>query len=197
MSAAAPAVRPVDPLRLMISLGAAIITLTLIFAAVGYFFREPLLAFAAGFVARLGGLGVAIGFYVPDAFTIPLPNDAFSALGLAGGLDFAVVAAWSTAGSVAGGSTGFLIGRRLSQTRWYKRVMAERGVEVQRLLDRYGGVGLAIAALTPLPYSLASWAAGTSVLSYPRFLAISLPFRALRVTAVLWLISLGLWAIQP
>lgn len=196
MSADAPAARPVDPLRLLISLGAAIVTLTLVFAAVGYFFREPLLAFAAGFVARLGGPGVAIGFYVPDAFTIPLPNDAFSALGLAGGLGFAEVAAWSTLGSVLGGSTGFLIGRRLSQTRWYRRVMAERGVEVQRLIDRYGGVGVAIAALTPLPYSLASWAAGTSTLGYARFVAISLPFRAIRVSAVLWLLSVGLWAIQ-
>ena len=69
-------------------------------------------------------------------------------------------------------------------------------VEVQRLIDRYGGVGVAIAALTPLPYSLASWAAGTSTLGYARFVAISLPFRAIRVSAVLWLLSIGLWAIQ-
>lgn len=195
MSAVAPA-RPLQPLRLLISLGVGIVTLTLIFAAVGYFFREPLLRFAGGFVEQLGGLGVAIGFFIPDAFTVPLPNDAFSALGLAGGLDFVTVAIWSTIGSVAGGSTGFFIGRRLSQTAWYQRVMRERGAEVQELINRYGGLGLGLAALTPLPYSLASWAAGTSHLTYLQFLAISIPLRAIRVTSVLWLFSLGLWAIS-
>ena len=64
------------------------------------------------------------------------------------------------------------------------------------LINRYGGVGLAIAALTPLPYSLASWAAGTSELRYWQFLLISAPFRAIRVTSVLWLFSLGLWALE-
>jgi len=177
---------------LLISLGLGIIVLTLIFATVGYFFREPVLAFASSFVQKLGGLGVAIGFFIPDAFTVPLPNDAFSVLGLAGGLGFVEVAIWSTAGSVAGGSTGFLIGRRLSKTAWYQRVMAKRGLQVQDLINRYGGIGLALAALTPLPYSLASWAAGTSPLRYWHFLLISVPFRAIRVTSVLWLFSLGL-----
>jgi membrane protein DedA with SNARE-associated domain len=192
-----PAPRPVDPLRLLLSLGAAIISITLIFAAVGYLFREPLLAFARWFVGELGGVGVALGFFIPDAFTVPLPNDAFSALGLAGGLPFVEVVAWSTGGSLAGGSVGFLIGRRLSLTGWYKRVMADRGAQVKVLIERHGSVGIALAALTPLPYSLASWAAGTSSLSYLRFLLISAPFRALRVGSVLWLISVGLWAIQP
>ena len=187
---------PIRPLRLLISLGLGIIALTLLFATVGYFFREPLLGFATLFVGTLGGLGVAIGFYVPDAFTVPLPNDAFSALGLAGGLDFVSVAVWSTAGSLAGGSTGFLIGRKLSKTAWYRRVMASKGAQVQELIDRYGGIGLGIAALTPLPYSLASWAAGTSRLRYWQFLAISAPLRAIRVTSVLWLFSLGMWAIS-
>lgn len=192
MPAAPP---PLRPLRLLMSLGAGIIALTLVFATIGYFFRDPLLRFASLFVGKLGGVGVAIGFYIPDAFTIPLPNDAFSVLGLAGGLGFIEVAIWSTVGSLLGGSTGFAIGRRLSKTAWYQRVMNGRGAEVQGLINRYGGVGLALAALTPLPYSLASWAAGTSGLRYWQFLLISAPFRAIRVTSVLWLFSLGLWAL--
>ncbi|HFE45021.1 MAG TPA: hypothetical protein ENJ18_05930 [Nannocystis exedens] len=195
MSAEAPP-KPLRPLRLLLTIGAGIIALTLVFAVIGYFFREPLLAFASHFVANLGGVGVAIGFFIPDAFTVPLPNDAFSVLGLAGGLGFVEVALWSTLGSVIGGSTGFAIGRGLSHTAWYQRIMKKRGAEVQELLDRYGGIGLGLAALTPLPYSLASWAAGTSKLRYWQFLAISIPLRAIRVTSVLWLFSLGLWALE-
>ncbi|MEZ4450739.1 MAG: VTT domain-containing protein [Nannocystaceae bacterium] len=189
---APPALQPV---KVLVSLGLAVAGLMLLVAVLGYFFREPLLKFADLFVKTFGGPGVAIGFLLPDAFTVPIPNDAFSALGLAGGLSFVEVCAWATLGSVLGGSIGFLIGRRLAQAEWYRRVMRRRGAEVQHLIDRYGGVGLAIAAITPLPYSLASWAAGTSPLPYGRFLAISLPLRALRVVGALWLLRAGLWAL--
>lgn len=187
--------RRLRPIRVLVSMGLAVAGLMLAVATLGYFFREPLLEFAGLFVRALGGPGVALGFFLPDAFTVPIPNDAFSALGLAGGLGFATVSAWATLGSVLGGSAGFCIGRRLARAAWYRRVMSRRGAEVQRLIDRYGGYGLALAAITPLPYSLASWAAGTSRLSYGHFLAISLPLRALRVVGVLWLLELGLWAL--
>jgi membrane protein YqaA with SNARE-associated domain len=185
---------PIEPLKVVLSLGVAVVAMTLTVAAIGYFFRGPLLALAALFVGAFGGPGVALGFFLPDAFTVPIPNDAFSALGLAGGLGFVTVSAWATLGSLVGGSTGFLIGRRLARAAWYRRVMSRRGAQVQGLIDRYGGYGLALAALTPLPYSLACWAAGTSPLSYGRFIAISAPLRALRVIGVLWLVQVGLWA---
>ncbi len=169
------------------------ILFTAVFAVLGYFFREPLMSAAEYFVASLGGLGVAIGFFLPDAFTVPLPNDAFSALGLAGGIGFWEVVAWSSAGSVAGGLTGFTIGRRLARTKWFrKKLTTGQGAAMHALIERYGAVGLGVAACTPLPYSLATWAAGTSKLTYLQCLLISVPLRTMRVTAMLWLVEFGL-----
>jgi len=185
--------KPIDPRRIALLMVGGMIVFTAIFAGLGYFFREPLISAAEYFVASLGGFGVAIGFFLPDAFTIPLPNDAFSALGLAGGIDFWEVVAWSSGGSVLGGLTGFTIGRRLARTRWLrKKLTSGQGAAMHALIERYGAAGLAVAACTPLPYSLATWAAGTSRLTYTQCLLISLPLRTGRVAAMLWLVQVGL-----
>ncbi|MEZ4427903.1 MAG: VTT domain-containing protein [Nannocystaceae bacterium] len=184
-----------SPTRILMTMILGMIAFTGAFAIIGYFLREPLMIAATLFVEYLQGPGVAIGFFLPDAFTVPLPNDAFSALGIAGGMDFWVVVLWSAIGSVSGGATGFTIGRSLSRTRWFqKKFRTGKGAAIQEVIERYGGLGLAIAACTPLPYSLATWAAGTTKMSFGQFLAISIPLRTARIAAMLWLVQVGLAA---
>ena len=94
-----------------------------------------------------------------------------------------------------GGATGCTIGRRLSSTRWFQRkIESGNGAAVHEMIQRYGGVGLGIAASTPVPYSIATWAAGTTNMSYLRFFLISIPLRSFRVGGMLWLVELGLRA---
>lgn len=161
---------------------------------VAYLLREPFVAISRGFVEQLHGFGVALGFYVPDAFTVPLPNDAFTTLGLVGGLGFWEVVAWGTLGSILGGITGYGVGRWLKRTRWFKRFMAKRGAEVHGLVRRYGVVALGAAALTPIPYSIACWAAGALDMRFGVFVAVSL-LRFFRVAGYLYLIHMGVISI--
>lgn len=180
-------------LDLRFLLKAMVVIVVIVMIVIGgilYVFREPLQEFAKVFVKELQGVGVAAGFFIPDAFTIPLPNDAFTVLGLMGGLGFWEVVMWGSIGSIAGGSVGWLIGRRLSQTSWFKRIMAKRGAEISGLVEKYGTVALLVAALTPLPYSLACWATGAGGMSYQRFILIS-SVRVVRVALYLWLIKEG------
>ena len=184
-----------SPRRIILTLILGMMAFTAFVAAIGYWLSEPLRAVAELFVEHLGATGVMLGFYFPDGFTIPLPPDAFSALGLAGGLGFWSVVFWSSFGSVMGGVTGFTIGRRLSKTRWFRRKIRKgNGAAVHDLIERYGAAGLAIAACTPLPYSLGTWAAGTTRMSYTQFFSISIPLRSVRVAFMLWLVELGLRA---
>lgn len=172
-----------------------IVGLVAIAAGLGAFFRDPLQELSEAFVGLLGGPGIAIGYLIPDAFTVPIPNDAFGWFGLEGGMPFWEVVAWGTTGSVAGGSVGYLIGRRLRSTKWVAQFMAGRGRALERLIIRYGMWVVAVAALTPLPYSLSAWAAGAVHMRFSTFFAVSLT-RVLRVSGALYLIRLGLLTVS-
>lgn len=180
------------PGRLIASTLIVLAVLVAMVAAAGYYYREPLLRVSQMFVDSLGGVGIALGFFLPDAFTIPLPNDVVTVLGLAGGMSFAAVCCWATAGSIVGGATGYWVGRLLRRTRVVRRVLDRGDSYAQRVLTKYGATALAVAAITPLPYSIFCWASGAGRIPFKTFLAISVPLRIVRVSGYLYLIQLGL-----
>ncbi|MFW5920298.1 MAG: YqaA family protein [Polyangiales bacterium] len=152
--------------------------------------HQELVAVSRWFVTTLGGPGLAVGFFIPDALTIPLPQDAFTAFAYVGGMGFWGVVAWASAGSLAGGSTGWLLGRRIGRTGWWRRLHRRYRIDPEALAKRYGAGALAIGALTPLPYSIMCWTCGALGMGYGRFIAVSL-LRIVRVAVYLWLIALG------
>jgi membrane protein YqaA with SNARE-associated domain len=177
--------------RLLLSTATVLVGLTAAAALVGYFLREPFVALSEAFVETLGGPGVALGCFLPDAFTVPVPSDLFTTFGVAGGMSFSAVVLWATLGSLAGGTTGFFVGTRLKRMRSVARFLSARPDQVERLVRRYGPWALAVAALTPIPYSLACWAAGATNMELRTFLLVS-QLRFVRYAAFLYLIQLGL-----
>lgn len=183
-----------DARRLVASSMLAIAALLVVIAILGAWFREPLLSSGRWFVDSFGGLGIAVGFLVPDAFTVPIPNDAFLALGRAGNMPTVPLVGWALLGSMAGGSIGWSIGRALRRTRGLDRFLSGRGAALDRALRRHGLWVVAVAAITPLPYSISAWAAGSTAMPYLAFLAVSL-LRVIRIVGALWLIDLGLMSV--
>lgn len=163
-------------------------------ALLTYFFRDPLNALSVLFVKTLGGFGVALGWYLVDAFTFPLPNDAFSFFGFKGGMGFWVVVSWAFLGSIAGGMTAYGIGLLLRQNKRFLLFLEGRGAEAYGLIKRYGLLALLIAALTPVPYSISSYACGVVRSHFGWFLLISVA-RFPRIALYLWLIQRGTIAI--
>lgn len=161
----------------------------------GAVFRAELTAFGQHFVDVLGRSGVFLGFFIPDGFAIPLPQDVFTAFGLVGGLGFWEVVLIASAGSLLGGCCGFQIGRRLSWTRWFRRITAGKGREIHRMVERYGATAVFVAALTPLPYWLGCWSAGALGMPFRPFILVSL-IRIPRIAFYLWLIDLGFIGIE-
>lgn len=183
---------PLDLRRVLLTAVLAMMGFTVVAALLGWLFREPLLGIGEWFVARFGGLGIAVGFFFPDAFTLPVPNDAFTAFGLWGGMDFWRVVAWGSLGSLVGGSTGWAIGRHLlARSAKLQAFIRRRGGEEMRAhLVRGGRWFLAIAAVSPVPYSVTCWAAGATRMPFWEFFMISL-LRIPRVAGFLWLIQQG------
>ncbi len=160
----------------------------------GKFFHEDMVRHASWFVEQFGGVGVALGFFVPDLIPVPGAHEAFSAFGLIGGMGFWEVVAWASGGSLLGGSIGFWLGRGLRHTERFQRFLHEgRGRYVYGLMQRHGGVALGLAAVSPIPYSIGCWSCGALDYPFGRFLLISL-LRIPRVAFYLWLIEVGFMA---
>jgi membrane protein YqaA with SNARE-associated domain len=171
----------------------ALVTIVGLVAVVGglaWLWRDELVSLGKAFVEQLGLAGLFLGFFLPDAFPLPLPHDVFSGLCLIGGVSFPVIVAVASTASLCGGTVGFHVGRRLSHTLWFQRIMTRHGSDAHALVRRYGGPAVAIGALTPLPYFIVCWAAGALEMSYRRFIVWSL-LRIPRVAIYLWLVQLG------
>lgn len=163
-------------------------------AGLGYWYRAPLLAAGRWFVDTLGGPGIAVGFFLPDAFALPIPNDAVLGLGRAGHMPTGPLLAWAWAGGMTGGLVAFRLGGLAGRTRAVQGFMAGRGAGLSRAMRRHGVAVVVIAALTPLPDSLAAWAAGSTGLALRPFLLAS-ALRIVRIGAALLLIDWGLMSV--
>lgn len=177
--------------KVLLRLAFGLATVMAVLAIVGTFVKEPVVALSRHYVDALGGVGVALGFFVPDTFPLPIWHDAFLAFGLLGGLPFFEVALWATGGSLAGGSIAYLLGRRLSGSKWYaRRLLTRRWREAHDLIRRWGAWFLAFCAVSPLPYSIGCWSAGVVKMPARMFFLVSL-LRFPRVLLYLTLVKLG------
>jgi len=170
-----------------------LVTIVLLVAALavaGSRYQEQIVDFGDAFVGQFGAFGVAFGFFLPDAFTLPVPHDLVLALGVAGGLpDLSIIIAASI-GSLVGGTTAFFIAKAVTHLPKVRQVLEQRAAPAKALMARYGITAVALGALTPLPYSLICYACGLLEMPFPKFFLIS-QLRILRVVIYLGLIHMG------
>ena len=158
-------------------------------------YRSELMSLSRYFVLHYGGPGVALGFLLPDMIPIPFTQDVFTGLAVIGGMSFVEALVWATAGSLAGGSLGFWIGRRLGQTARFQQFVRGSGAQAYQLVQTHGSWAVAIGAVTPIPYSVICWSCGALDYPYRKLLLISV-LRVPRIAFYLWLIIAGLsWVI--
>ena len=178
----------INPKRLLLQTVLALVVLAALLTIISLYFKEPVEAWSKSFIAVTGLWGVAFGFMLPDALTLPIPPDTFLLAGYMGGLDFLSVALSASIGSIVGGTLGFLMIRHFSETAWVQKKLSAKLEWGKRFMSRYGTTALAIAALTPLPYSVICWACGATGMRIRTFLSVSL-LRIPRVFAYLWFIE--------
>lgn len=176
--------------KLIIQSVVGLIGLLAILFVVGLLWYQPLVAAGKLMVATLGGPGLLVVFFLLDGLWLPIPHETFSGLALVGGMDFWAVGAWASAGSLVGGPFGFAIARRIGHMAWFQRFMRGRGRQAFAIVERYGTTGLAIGAITPLPYVWTTWAAGALGMPWRTFLPVSL-LRIPRILFYLWLMEQG------
>ncbi len=182
---------PIHARQLLIHFFTGVIAIMALTAVLGRVLKAELVALGQGFVAKLGGPGLATCLAVPDALPFPPVHEVCTGFALLGGMPFWTVVAWGSGGSIGGGALGFLIGRALVKTERFQRFVAGRGRDAWESVRRYGAAALALGALSPLPFSVCCWASGALRLNPVIFFAVAL-LRIPRVAFYLWLIQIGL-----
>ncbi|CAK8997976.1 unnamed protein product [Durusdinium trenchii] len=143
------------------------------------FAKDQVTAFSKTIIDSIGmpGLFVAvlIGDGLPQPFTyVPLIFLAVKAQ-VPKSLVFGVCASGSYLAAVGGYGAGFSLAKTSCFQQGLQR-LAESQPWLPDLMQRKGALGVAIAALLPIPLALATWTAGSFRVNFPQFL-ISAAFR--------------------
>ncbi|MBE8365436.1 YqaA family protein [Leptospira borgpetersenii] len=169
--------------------GIAILVLGVVFLA--RVFPEPVLAISQKFIEITGVFGVGIGIMFADSLHVFIPPDVFLMIAVAGKLDSILVIASASIGSLIGGTVSYLTGRiLLPKIQGVASFVKKHEQKLEHYLHRYGFWAVVLAALTPLPYSWISLAAGTMKMRYALFFQGCL-FRIPRFIVFYYLIRFG------
>jgi len=157
--------------RLVLSLGLFVALVTLI----AWAFKAELTRFGVWFVARFGTAGMAAGSFLADGIHFPIPPQFYLLTGIAGGRRPSTVVLAVLAGSELGGLTAFSLARFVGRAEWTRRWLAAPSELLRGMIARQGHMGLVVAMLLPISYSLLCMASG----------AMRLPYRAYGVLALM------------
>ncbi|XDD51343.1 YqaA family protein [Leptospira sp. WS92.C1] len=169
--------------------GIVILVLGVVFLA--RVFPEPVLAVSEKFIEVTGIFGVGIGIMFADSLHVFIPPDVFLMIAVAGKLNSILVIVSASIGSLIGGTVSYLTGRiLLPKIAGIASFVKKHEQKLEHYLHRYGFWAVVLAALTPLPYSWVSLAAGTMKMRYLLFFQGCL-FRIPRFIVFYYLIQFG------
>jgi membrane protein YqaA with SNARE-associated domain len=169
-----------------------VITALLVGAVVlaSVFLREPLSNAADWVVNSFGLPGIALGIFISDTFTFPIPPDTYIFLAVASNLRVMEVLVTVCVVSVLAGNVAYFLGPLLTRVPFLNKKIEQFRPQGQDLFLRYGVWTVVIGALTPLPYSVVCWFAGLYKMPYGRFFFATL-FRIPRMIGYYYLFKLG------
>jgi len=173
-----------------------VIGLVILFLLAGcmtYVFGDELRQLGGWATRHLGVGFVFAGVLLIDLSPVPLVNEPVLLLGLSGGLEVRSVAAAAVAASLLAAWGGYGCGYLLARRGLSERVLGRHHARGERFVQRYGFWGVALAALTPLPFGLCTWTAGALRMPLRSFVPASL-FRAPKAAFYLWIVW-GAWTL--
>jgi len=119
-----------------------------------------------------------------EAIIQPLPPDLVYLPMLYDAMDNTPLVLWYflvvTLSSVAGSYIGYLIGKRWGRQLLDKFAKQKHIAKLEALTERYGTIGIFIAAFSPIPYKVFGWVAGMGEMDKRSFLIAGLFGRSLR-----------------
>lgn len=147
-----------DLRSLLTRVGTGLVVLLVGIASIAHLARDPLELAARQFVDAFGLLGVFVGVLITDSFV--LTHEPILLVAYAGGLGFWPVFVVASTASVLSGLVGWTLGGLLGRTGFVQRMFVR--YKIRPFMEAYGFWAVAVAALTPFPFSVATWASGAA-----------------------------------
>ena len=122
----------------------------------------------------------------PEVLTLPMYISASGNLPL-------IIAIWAvvTLSSVGGAMVGWWLGKLLGRPFVDRYIDSRHITRLDKLVSRYGGTGIFIAAISPIPYKALAWIAGMGEMNPREFIIAGLWGRGLRFGVQA--LAIGIW----
>eukprot|EP01065_Artemidia_motanka_P034573 TRINITY_DN42132_c0_g1_i1.p1 TRINITY_DN42132_c0_g1~~TRINITY_DN42132_c0_g1_i1.p1 ORF type:complete len:283 (+),score=68.11 TRINITY_DN42132_c0_g1_i1:50-850(+) len=140
--------------------------------AAQHFFKQPLVDAGRAVLKKVGLDGIIVAVFVLDVFPQPISFVPFLFVALEGGTSPVRLWLAASAASILAGNVGYFIGRWVGLPEFAQEWLTRKFPAVGDGIQRHGHCGVALFALLPVPFALATWPAGALRLSFfPQFVA--------------------------
>ncbi len=148
----------------------SIFVVVIIAGVLGFIYNDWITESTEWIAKKTGFLGLVLTILIADSILPAFPTDivlfiiAKSSLQSEWGIYVLIIGITS----IIGGIFGWHIGRWLrnnTSSKWLNKIK-----ENNRMVEKYGFIGVSIGALTPFPFSLTCWSAGFLNLPFNQFL---------------------------
>lgn len=145
-----------EPRVLLSRLAVAMVVLLAVVGSLAVALEPQLTMLSEGFVSRFGLAGLFVGVVLTDS--LAATNEPLMLVAYAGGLGFWPVFVVASSASVLAGPVGWFLGGLLGRLSYVQDLFSR--YKIDAFLHRYGFWSVAMAAVTPFPFSLVTWASG-------------------------------------
>lgn len=156
------------------------------------FFRDDLQAWGKEFVDRFGVLGMFFGTLVAECFHFPIPPQFYMLTAITTGTPIVPAMTAICVASLIGGNFSFWLGRMLGHLGFFKRLFDRARPTMDPLFERWGVWAIAVASITPIPFSTLCVVSGMYRIPW-RLFALLVTLRVPRLIVFYLLIKAG-WA---
>jgi membrane protein YqaA with SNARE-associated domain len=154
-------------------------------------FRPQLEALGRAFVEHFGLGGIALGSFLADGLSFPLPPQFYMLLAIGANTPDLHTFLASVVGSILGGGVGYHLARQLGRFPRFSRWLERTGASFrEQLQGRKAYRNAVIASLTPVPFSMQCYLCGLYRLPLGAFIVI-LALRVPRLAVFYYVIKAG------
>lgn len=170
------------PRLVLQALGSVVLLLFLVVLAATYL-RPQMQDLGQVFVARFGVFGMALGTFLADALSVPVPPQFYLLTAVTTSCPPGRALAAIAAASVIAGHAAFWLSRRLGSRTALRALLEPSRARADQIFRHRGHWAVLVGALSPIPYSLMCYTAGFYRIPYALFSV----FTLLRVPRLVFL----------